>query len=195
LAELRGEFIKYDTNKDGTIPASNVATICETLGETLNNSALQLLLTEMKKDIAERVEWVNFLNALVSKREAARRNGVGLLEKFGLKKAAAEKKKALAAGTTEKDQAPIITDEMYYWGDKEVGHTVPGTDENCQKTTFVSTCNKNCCSKCRHQCDYCELGWCPDCASSQPGFGYDYNRGMREQLKYCDNCVDSYRYH
>ena len=93
LAELRGEFIKYDTNKDGTIPASNVATICETLGETLNNSALQLLLTEMKKDIAERVEWVNFLNALVSKREAARRNGVGLLEKFGLKKAAAEKKK------------------------------------------------------------------------------------------------------
>ena len=109
--------------------------------------------------------------------------------------AQAENKEALAAGTTEKDQAPIITDEMYYWGDKEVGHTVPGTDENCQKTTFVSTCNKNCCSKCRHQCDYCELGWCPDCASSQPGFGYDYNRGMREQLKYCDNCVDSYRYH
>ena len=37
-------------------------------------------------DITKKVEWVNFLNALVPKREQARRKGTGLLEKFGLKK-------------------------------------------------------------------------------------------------------------
>ena len=109
----------------------------------------------------------------------------------------AEKKeaaaKALAAGITEKDQAPI-TDEMYYWGDKEVGHTVPGTDESCMKTTFVSACNNNCCSKCRSNvCEYCELRWCPDCAEKQSGYDYDYN--MNKRFKYCDNCEDSYREH
>ena len=105
------------------------------------------------------------------------------------KKAAA---KALAAGITEKDPAPI-TDEMYYWGDKEVGHTVEGTDECGQKTTFVSACNNNCCTKCRTQCEYCDLRWCPDCVPTQTGFNYDFNNGMCERLKYCDNCEDSYR--
>ena len=94
LTELRDEFNKFDTAQEGTVSGANVKVICETLGETLSPNMLQLLLSEMKQDnTTKQVAWVHFLNALVPKREAARRKGVGLLEKFGLKKAAAEKKK------------------------------------------------------------------------------------------------------
>lgn len=122
LNELRVEFNKFDTKKNGTIESIKVSIICETLGETLSNVGLSNLLTKMKQDEQDGingskgfVEWVNFLNALVPKRDAARKKGIGLLEKFGLKKAAAEKKKTARIKAEEEQKAQDEVVRFYYY--------------------------------------------------------------------------------
>ena len=93
LAELREEFAKYDYGKTTTIEPDKVTAICAALGEALTKPKLDALTAKMDKGGTGSIAWEDFLDALVPVRESARRSGAGLLEKFGVKKAAAEKKK------------------------------------------------------------------------------------------------------
>ena len=93
LAELREEFTKFDHEKNSTVASDKILTICSALGETLTKPKLDALTAKMDREGSGQISWEDFLDALVPVREAARRQGEGLLEKFGLKKAAAEKKK------------------------------------------------------------------------------------------------------
>ena len=90
LAELREEFSKFDYSKNATIESNKVSTICARW-ESLSKPKLDALVAKMDKSGAGTIIWEDFLDALVPFVKLHVVAG-RLLEKFGVKKAAAEKK-------------------------------------------------------------------------------------------------------
>merc|ERR1711998_358346 len=109
LALFREQFNAFDTDGSGSIDVEELGGIMRSLGEDLSRKQLKALIKEIDTDENGTIEWEEYLIAMSSKREEARRKGSGLLEFFSKKldEVKEKKEKQLLAKEKEAEKRAI----------------------------------------------------------------------------------------
>jgi Ca2+-binding EF-hand superfamily protein len=93
LKLFRDQFEQFDVDGSGSIDAVELGNICASLGETLSDSQLRAMIQEIDSNGNGVIEWEEYLQAMYSKRQEAKRKGSGLLEFFSAKLEQVKEKK------------------------------------------------------------------------------------------------------